>query len=393
MRTILIALVILCLIATVIPAAAQQAEAEGALEMMNQFRQATMKMMDREESDFDFQAHLIVPEDTEAQIRAMSAIFILQMTMMTAPQPDAATEATEDSAVVTVDPQPVSFVLKKVEDTWKIDLEATLDGLPEDLREVVEPSEEMMEAATKRAQTSSCLSNLKQLGLAAMMYAQDHDETLPDADEWMDQIEPYHKNEELLKCPAAPDLEYGYAMNANLSGLKLAEVKSPADTVLLFDSTLGTRNAKCTGVSIPDPARHQGGNNFVFADGHASTESGTPNFDYTAEVPTGPVTHVTTETWDDEVIMQAGHVLVDFGADWCAPCKRMEPVYRKLAGEFQDVKFVSVDTDASPELNEKYVGRGIPTLVMFKNGEQVAKTVGFGGEQALRDWIEGVLNQ
>lgn len=394
MRTITIAFVVMALLATVIPAAAaEDAQADTALDMMKQFRAATIKMMDREETEFDFQEHMILPEDPEGQFRVMAAMFYLQMAMITAPAPGEATDVTDDSAVVTMDPEAVSFVFKKVDDTWKIDMAATLEGLPEHLSALAEPDEEVIEAAKARAQTTNCLSNLRQLATAAIMYARDHDETLPDADTWMDELKPYHKNEALLKCPAAPTLEYGYAMNANLSGVKLAEVKNPASTVLFFDSTLGTRNAKCTGASIPDPARHTDGNNFVFADGHAATMPETPSFDLAAEAPADPVTHVTEDTWDDKVIMQADHVLVDFGAEWCGPCQTLKPIYKQLAGEYTDIKFVSVNTDESPNLKDKYAPDGIPTLVMFHNGEQVAQTVGFRGQQHLRDWIEGAVKQ
>ena len=119
------------------------------------------------------------------------------------------------------------------------------------------------------AQTASSESNLKQLGLAILEYVQDHNETMPDADRWVDEIMPYAKSEALFRDPSAPSGErWSYAFNKNLSGIKLADLISPATTVILFESTLGTKNATDTGESVPKPGRHNGGTDYAFSDGH-----------------------------------------------------------------------------------------------------------------------------
>ena len=135
-----------------------------------------------------------------------------------------------------------------------------------------------LERARERAQQASCLSNLKQLALAALMYAQDHDEVFPRADNWCDAISPYMKNDEIFKCPSDPEHDYGYAFNRNLSGKRLGEIRRPAETVLIFDSTAGKKNAADTGQSWPAGGRHNGGNNCAWADGHVKWLKEKPDF-------------------------------------------------------------------------------------------------------------------
>jgi prepilin-type processing-associated H-X9-DG protein len=111
-------------------------------------------------------------------------------------------------------------------------------------------------AATKASETQ-CLSNLKQLGTAAMMYAQDHHETLPPAENWEDALKPYLKTP--LKCPLEK-LGTSYAMNKALSKKKLEALEHPAEVVLFFESDNGTTVAQ---------KRHASSLGFTFADGHA----------------------------------------------------------------------------------------------------------------------------
>lgn len=116
--------------------------------------------------------------------------------------------------------------------------------------------------------------------------------------------------------------------------------------------------------------------------------------------PTGPdggaggsVVAVTASNFETEVMEASLPVLVDFGADWCGPCRALEPVYRDLAAEFQGrVKFCSVDVEVSRQLGRQYVQEGIPTLVMFRSGRPVAKKAGFSGSKdRLRQWIEEAM--
>lgn len=121
--------------------------------------------------------------------------------------------------------------------------------------------------AREKAKQASCQSNLKQLALGMLMYAQDYDEKLPEASKWAEGIKPYIKNEAVFRCPSDTEgAPCGYAMNANLSRRSTAGIKLPAETILLFDATGKSANPYGTGNIVA--LRHNGGANLAFADGH-----------------------------------------------------------------------------------------------------------------------------
>lgn len=125
------------------------------------------------------------------------------------------------------------------------------------------------------------LSNLRQIGLALTMYAEAHDGRLPDADHWVDAVLPVWAKAaqedksgfdpvQLFRDPSAPEGQrWNYAFNRALSGVKLADIPNPSATVMVFESTTGTKNASDMGQSVPHPGRHAGGDYYVFADGRA----------------------------------------------------------------------------------------------------------------------------
>ena len=113
-------------------------------------------------------------------------------------------------------------------------------------------------------------NNMKQLALAIIEYQQDHDELMPDADKWVDEIMPYVKDKAPFRDPFAPaGSAYGYAFNRALSHKSLAVIEAPATTVLLFESTKSVKNASDLGESIPHPGRDEGGTDYVLVDAHA----------------------------------------------------------------------------------------------------------------------------
>ncbi len=97
-----------------------------------------------------------------------------------------------------------------------------------------------------------------------------------------------------------------------------------------------------------------------------------------------------TESSFDEVVLQAAvPVLVDFWAEWCGPCKMLAPTIEELAGDYSGKAVVGkVNVDQNPGLAEKYGIRGIPTLIIFKNGENVEQVVGVQPKQALQELID-----
>ena len=117
--------------------------------------------------------------------------------------------------------------------------------------------------------TVGSISNLKQLSLGIIQYTQAHDNKLPDAYKWVDEIYPYVKSEAMCRDPSAPAGEkWSYAYNRTLSGVSLSKLDDPSSTVMLFESNSGLKNASDTGESIPLPGRHHGGSDFAYADGH-----------------------------------------------------------------------------------------------------------------------------
>lgn len=91
----------------------------------------------------------------------------------------------------------------------------------------------------------------------------------------------------------------------------------------------------------------------------------------------GFVIHSSDESFEADVVESELLVLVDFYADWCAPCRRLAPVIDELAEEYNgDVRFVKVNVDDNASLAVEFGVQSIPTLIFFKGGQQVAKIVG-----------------
>jgi thioredoxin 1 len=103
-------------------------------------------------------------------------------------------------------------------------------------------------------------------------------------------------------------------------------------------------------------------------------------------------TAVTDTSFQRDVIDAKGPVLVDFWAEWCGPCKQIGPALEEISDELgEKVTIVKLDIDENPEAPGKYGVRGIPTMILFKDGVPAATKVGAAPKSALKSWIEGEL--
>jgi thioredoxin len=98
---------------------------------------------------------------------------------------------------------------------------------------------------------------------------------------------------------------------------------------------------------------------------------------------------LTAESWETEVLRASGTVLVDFWAEWCAPCRTLGPVVDALATEYAGrIKVGKLNVDAHGEVAERYGVRAIPTLLFFRDGQVVEQRVGALRADELRRVIE-----
>ena len=104
------------------------------------------------------------------------------------------------------------------------------------------------------------------------------------------------------------------------------------------------------------------------------------------------VTPVTTKTWDSEVIRSDLPVFVDFWAEWCGPCRMVAPAVEQigklLAGK---LKVAKVNVDENPEIAMKYGIQSIPSLLLFRGGKEVSRTIGAMPKEAYLRFIESSL--
>ena len=96
--------------------------------------------------------------------------------------------------------------------------------------------------------------------------------------------------------------------------------------------------------------------------------------------------------FESEVINSKLPVLIDFWAEWCGPCRMLSPILDQLSEEMDGkVKIVKMNIDENPETPSKFGVRGIPTMLLFKEGKQIATKVGVQPKNALQEWISSSL--
>ena len=97
---------------------------------------------------------------------------------------------------------------------------------------------------------------------------------------------------------------------------------------------------------------------------------------------------ITDDSFQDDVIDAGTPVLVDFWATWCGPCRQIAPALEEIAKEYDGkITVAKIDIDENPETPGKYGVRGVPTLMIFKDGEVAATSVGAKPKGQLAQWI------
>jgi thioredoxin 1 len=100
----------------------------------------------------------------------------------------------------------------------------------------------------------------------------------------------------------------------------------------------------------------------------------------------------TDYNFQKDVLQASKPVLVDFYADWCGPCKVIAPALEEIASQLQDkVTIAKINIDDNPNTPQNYGVRGVPTLMLFKNGQVAATKVGSMPKSKLLEWIQSVI--
>lgn len=99
--------------------------------------------------------------------------------------------------------------------------------------------------------------------------------------------------------------------------------------------------------------------------------------------------HVTDDSFDADVLQSDKPVLTDFWAEWCGPCKMIAPILEDIANEYEDKLIVAkLDVDSNPATAMRYGVQSIPTLILFKNGQEAVRIVGARSKERLLSELE-----
>ncbi len=95
--------------------------------------------------------------------------------------------------------------------------------------------------------------------------------------------------------------------------------------------------------------------------------------------------------FEKDIISSKKHILVDFWAEWCGPCKQIGPILEEISEENNKIQILKMNIDENPVTPQKYGVRGIPTLMLFKDGNLIGTKVGSLPKSSLLEWIDSFL--
>tara|TARA_B100000700_G_scaffold262472_1_gene299028 strand:- start:668 stop:988 length:321 start_codon:yes stop_codon:yes gene_type:complete len=98
---------------------------------------------------------------------------------------------------------------------------------------------------------------------------------------------------------------------------------------------------------------------------------------------------ISDDTFEENVIKKGQPIIVDFWAEWCGPCKQIGPILEEISDEYSGkITIGKLDVDENPETAGKFQIRGIPTMLLFNNGELIDTKVGMSSKADLTEWID-----
>ena len=98
---------------------------------------------------------------------------------------------------------------------------------------------------------------------------------------------------------------------------------------------------------------------------------------------------ISDDTFEENVIKKGQPIIVDFWAEWCGPCKQIVPILEEISDEYSGkITIGKLDVDENPETPGKFQIRGIPTMLLFNNGELIDTKVGMSSKADLTEWID-----
>ncbi|BAP58387.1 thioredoxin TrxA [Candidatus Tachikawaea gelatinosa] len=105
------------------------------------------------------------------------------------------------------------------------------------------------------------------------------------------------------------------------------------------------------------------------------------------------IIHVNDKNFEEKVLKAQGLILVDFWAEWCGPCKMIAPILEEIAEEYAEKLVVAkLNVDKNPKTSPKYDIKGIPTLILFKNGQVISTKVGLLSKSQLKSFLSPNLD-